>query len=90
MPNQHLNTKLIRVPVRTHERIRRVAEREGLTIATQVDVMVDQWTKRRGFCDILEQTSSMPEPRRQAPPLRETPPEVAEAPETPEAEPTPA
>ena len=63
MPNQHTNTTQLRVPIRAGERLRLLAKKLGLTASTTSDRMVEDYCRRHGHEDILEQTTHLPAPR---------------------------
>lgn len=63
MPNQHANTTQLRVPIRAGERFRRLSKKLGLTTSTLTDRVVEDFCRRHGHTDILEETSDLPAPR---------------------------
>lgn len=63
MPNQHENTAQVRGPLRTVQRLRRLAEKNGVTASTMLTQIVDAHCDKHAP-EIAEETADMPVPRR--------------------------
>lgn len=68
MPNQHDNTRIMRVPLQTYEQVRAMADTERRTMAAQLAILVEAGLRASG----VEVKSTLPLPRRQKAPARRT------------------